>query len=64
MLASVFSSYGGYGTGASFVAGLTPAVWVGAAVVAVAALAALTIPVRRRAQAEIGHLEPALEEAA
>jgi EmrB/QacA subfamily drug resistance transporter len=64
VLASVFSSYGGYGTGASFVAGLTPAVWVGAAVVAVAALAALTIPVRRRAQAEIGHLEPALEEAA
>jgi EmrB/QacA subfamily drug resistance transporter len=65
VLASIFSSYGGYGTGASFVAGLTPAVWVGAAVVGVGALAALTIPVRRKARkAEVVQLEPALEEAA
>jgi hypothetical protein len=65
VLASIFSSYGGYGTGASFVAGLTPAVWVGAAVVGVAAVAALTIPVRRRAAgSELVQLEPALEEAA
>ncbi len=65
VLASIFSTYGGYGTGASFVAGLTPAVWVGAAVVGVAAVAALTIPVRRRAAAaEVVQFEPALEEAA
>ena len=43
----------------------TPAVWVGAAVVGVGALAALTIPVRRKARkAEVVQLEPALEEAA
>jgi EmrB/QacA subfamily drug resistance transporter len=65
VLASIFSSYGGYGTGASFVAGLTPAVWVGAAVVGVGALVAFAIPVRRRcAEAEVRRLEPALEEAA
>ena len=65
VLASIFSSYGGYGTGASFVAGLTPAVWVGAAVVGLGAIAALTIPVRRRARcAKAVRLEPALEEAA
>jgi EmrB/QacA subfamily drug resistance transporter len=65
VLASIFSSYGGYGTGASFVSGLTPAVWVGAAVVAVAALAALTIPIRRRTRRpQVARLEPALEEAA
>jgi EmrB/QacA subfamily drug resistance transporter len=49
VLASIFSSYGGYGSGESFVAGLTPAVWVGAAIVAVGAVVALTIPVRKRA---------------
>ena len=66
VLASIFSSYGGYGTGASFVAGLTPAVWVGAAVVGVAAVAALTIPVRRQARnvEVVQQFEPALEEAA
>jgi EmrB/QacA subfamily drug resistance transporter len=65
VLASIFSSYGGYGTGASFVAGLTPAVWVGSAVVGAGAIAALTIPVRHRAAAaEVVQLEPALEEAA
>jgi MFS family permease len=65
VLASIFSSQGGYGTGASFVAGLTPAVWVGAAVVGVAALVAFAIPVRRRRlEAEVLELKPALEEAA
>jgi EmrB/QacA subfamily drug resistance transporter len=65
VLASIFSSRGGYGTGASFVAGLTPAVWVGAAVVGVGALVALAIPVRRRReQAEACELEPAFDEAA
>jgi hypothetical protein len=40
----VFSARGGYASAASFVAGLTPAVWAGAAGVAVAAAAALLIP--------------------
>jgi hypothetical protein len=53
VLASVFSSYGGYGSSATFVEGLTPAVWVGGAVVAVGALAALFIPRKRRPD-EIG----------
>ena len=33
VLASVFSSYGGYESGQAFVDGLVPAVWVGAIVV-------------------------------
>src|SRR5215216_5702400 len=49
VLAAVFSHYGGYQTRAGFVAGLTPAIWVGAAIVGVGALAALAIPRRRRA---------------
>ena len=31
VLASVFARYGGYGTGQTFVDGMTPALWVGAA---------------------------------
>jgi MFS family permease len=49
VLASVFAHAGGYGSGGAFVDGLTPALWIGAAVVGVGALAALAIPgVRRR----------------
>ena len=51
-MASIVSSYGGYGTGLTFVAGLTPAIWLGAAVVAVAVVAALSIPRRRRPPVE------------
>jgi len=66
VLASVFAHYGGYRSGHTFVAGLTPAVWIGAAVVAVGALAAFAIPLRtRRAESEaVERLEPALEHAA
>jgi EmrB/QacA subfamily drug resistance transporter len=60
VLASIFASYGGYGSGQSFVDGLTPAVWVGAAIVLVGSLAAFLIP-RRRLGAEIG--APALDAA-
>jgi EmrB/QacA subfamily drug resistance transporter len=48
VLASVFASYGGYGTPQSFVDGLTPAIWVGAVVVGIGALISLVIPGRRR----------------
>jgi EmrB/QacA subfamily drug resistance transporter len=48
VLGAVFSARGGYTSGASFVAGLSPAVWVGAAAVAVAAAAALALPRLRR----------------
>ena len=61
VLASVFSHVGGYGTTQSFVDGMVPAVWVGAALVGVGALTALTLPLRRREPA--GRREPAFEEA-
>jgi EmrB/QacA subfamily drug resistance transporter len=48
VLGAVFSARGGYTSGASFVAGLSPAVWVGAAGVAAAAAAALALPRLRR----------------
>jgi EmrB/QacA subfamily drug resistance transporter len=66
VLASVFTSYGGYESGQAFVDGLGPAVWVGAVVVGLGALAALFIPRRRRpAEMPVGEteLEP-LSEAA
>ena len=48
VLASVFSSAGSYATPTAFVEGLAPAVWVGAAVVAVGAVVALALPGRIR----------------
>jgi len=48
VLASIFAHWGGYVSGASFVAGLTPAVTVGGAVVAAGAVAAALIPARKR----------------
>jgi EmrB/QacA subfamily drug resistance transporter len=56
VLASIFAHQGGYRSGTTFVHGLTPAVLVGAALVAVGALAALLI---RRPRAG----EPVQEEA-
>ncbi|WP_405767966.1 DHA2 family efflux MFS transporter permease subunit [Actinacidiphila glaucinigra] len=50
-LAAVFSAQGGYESATRFVGGLTPALWVGAAAVAVGALAALLVPGRRAAKA-------------
>ena len=50
VLASIFTSHGGYATPQTFVDGLTPAIYVGAAVVALGAVAALMIPQRRRDQ--------------
>jgi EmrB/QacA subfamily drug resistance transporter len=64
VLASIFAGYGGYGSSQTFVDGLVPAVWVGAIVVAVGAVVALTIPVRKRAEVNAFEPVPALEEAA
>src|SRR6202040_3754439 len=49
VLGALFSARGGYASGASFVSGLAPAVWVGAAAVAVGAIAALFLPGFRQA---------------
>jgi EmrB/QacA subfamily drug resistance transporter len=63
VLASVFSRAGGYASPETFVHGLTPAVWVGAIVVAVGSVAAFAIPRRPRPAAAVEE-EPALELAA
>jgi EmrB/QacA subfamily drug resistance transporter len=61
VLASVFAHYGGYGTPQTFVDGLTPAIWVGAAVVGAGSLLSLLIP--RRVRREEEPAEVALEAA-
>ncbi|MEU0407200.1 MFS transporter [Streptomyces griseorubiginosus] len=48
VMASIFSAQGGYESGQSFVDGLQPALITGAGVVAVAGVAALLIPSRKR----------------
>jgi EmrB/QacA subfamily drug resistance transporter len=48
VLAAVFSGNGGYTSGAAFVAGLQPAMAVGAVVVGLGAVAALALPARAR----------------
>ena len=48
VLASLFAHYGGYGTPQTFHDGLVPALWVGAAVVAVGAAIALLVPRKRK----------------
>ncbi|HEU6445727.1 MAG TPA: DHA2 family efflux MFS transporter permease subunit [Gaiellaceae bacterium] len=64
VLATVFSTYGGYGTPQSFVDGLTPAIWVGAVVVGAGALISLAIPGRgRRQEQPVEEPELALEAA-
>src|SRR5881275_1458051 len=50
VLALIFSHYGGYGLPQHFVDGMQPAVWVGAVLVGIGALAALAIPSRREAE--------------
>jgi nitrate/nitrite transporter NarK len=66
VLGAVFSAHGSYASGAAFVSGLAPAVWVGAAAVAVAAAAALFLPgVRRGAgTGSLAAAEPAAPELA
>jgi EmrB/QacA subfamily drug resistance transporter len=65
VLASIFAHYGGYRTGTTYVHGMSVAVYVGAAIVAVGAVAALAIKRPRRAQeVRVVEAEPALEAAA
>jgi EmrB/QacA subfamily drug resistance transporter len=61
VLGAVFSSNGGYASGSDYVSGMTPAVYVGAVVVALGVVAALIIPGRRRQRAEAALAEPVFE---
>ena len=54
VLGAIFSSNGGYTSGQTYVNGMTPAVYVGAAVVGVGAIAALLVPGRRRSRLRSG----------
>jgi MFS family permease len=63
VLASIFSSVGGYASAGAFVEGTTSAVYAGGAVVLVAALVAALIPGRRAAE-RAALAEPPLAEAA
>jgi MFS family permease len=58
VLGAVFTARGGYTSGAAFVNGLSAAVWVGAAAVAVAGVAALFVPRLRTATAPAGTAQP------
>jgi EmrB/QacA subfamily drug resistance transporter len=64
VLASIWSQYGSYNTGASFVDGMVPAIWVGAAIVLLGAVAAFAIGKSRvRVQEQPVHAEPLAEAA-
>jgi MFS family permease len=64
VLASVFSSYGGYRTADTFVNGMNAAVWIGAGVVALGAIAAFAIGKNRaRVQEQPIHAERIAEAA-
>jgi EmrB/QacA subfamily drug resistance transporter len=52
VLATVFTSHGGYGSPQAFVNGLVPALWVGTAILAVGAIIPLLLPFSTRASAE------------
>ncbi|WP_369195956.1 MFS transporter [Streptomyces djakartensis] len=58
VMASIFAAQGGYETGQTFVDGLRPALVTGSAVVALAAVAALLIPTRRRTERQAAPAEP------
>jgi EmrB/QacA subfamily drug resistance transporter len=64
VLASVWSQYGSYASGESYVDGMLPALWIGAAVVLLGAMAAFLIPSRKRAAEAAAAPEAAYAEAA
>jgi hypothetical protein len=49
-MTTIFATYGSYASGDAFTDGLIPAVWVGAAIVAVGAVISLLVPGRKRKQ--------------
>jgi EmrB/QacA subfamily drug resistance transporter len=51
VLATVFTSHGGYGSPGAFLRGLTPAIWVGVGVLGAGALLAALLPFNTRASA-------------
>ncbi|MFF8276774.1 MFS transporter [Streptomyces lateritius] len=57
VMASIFAAKGGYGSGREFVDGLQPALWVGAGMVALGAVASLFIPGRRAAREQTAAAE-------
>jgi EmrB/QacA subfamily drug resistance transporter len=60
VLTSVFTAHGSYASGQSYVDGLTPALWVGAAAIAAATVAILFAPRRSRSAAQpVASGEPA-----
>ncbi len=61
VLGAVFSGHGGYTSGPAFVSGMSAAVWVGTAAVALAAGAALLLPRLRPAPAAAVAAQPAAE---
>jgi EmrB/QacA subfamily drug resistance transporter len=63
VLASVWSHYGSYRTGTSFVDGMVPAIWVGAAIVLLGAAAAFAIGKGRARAQEQPVREPLVEAA-
>ncbi|MFJ5998103.1 MFS transporter [Streptomyces sp. NPDC092370] len=58
VMASIFAARGGYETGQTFVDGMRPALVTGSAVVALAGIAALLIPTRRRTERQARTAEP------
>ena len=61
VLATVFTGSGGYASPHAFVSGMTPALWVGVAVVAIGALLALALPFSTRATAGTTRERPTAE---
>jgi EmrB/QacA subfamily drug resistance transporter len=59
VLASVFTSAGGYASAQLFVNGLIPALWVGAAVLGAGALTVLLVPFQTRSSVAIEDSQPA-----
>jgi EmrB/QacA subfamily drug resistance transporter len=64
VLASVWSHYGAYSSGQAFVDGMLPALWIGAAVVLLGAVAAFMIPSLKKSAAEASTETVAYAEAA
>jgi EmrB/QacA subfamily drug resistance transporter len=64
VLATVFTSHGSYASPQAYVAGLTPAMWVGAAVLGVGALLPLLLPFNTRDTAPDGAEQAGAGEAA